>query len=178
MRLARPFYRLPMRFDVARLREEVSALPAAAWVAHPNDIAGNSALRLITVDGAENDEVDGAMRPTPHLERSPYVRQVLASLGVVWSRSRLMRLAPHADVPEHADINYHWYYRVRVHIPVFTTPDVLFRCGGETVHMAAGEAWVFDNWRRHSVLSRHGTAHRRGHQAGASGAHAHQEFPA
>jgi hypothetical protein len=153
MRLGRPFYRLPVRFDVARLREEVAALPAAGWVAHPNGIPGNSALRLITVDGAENDDVDGVMRPTPHLVRSPYLRQVLASFGVVWSRSRLMRLAGRAEVPEHADINYHWYYRVRVHIPVLTTPEVQFRCGGDAVHMAAGEAWVFDNWRRHSVVN-------------------------
>jgi hypothetical protein len=28
---------------------------------------------------------------------------------------------------------------------------VRFHCGGETVHMAAGEAWVFDNWREHRV---------------------------
>ncbi|HVO47834.1 MAG TPA: sulfotransferase [Steroidobacteraceae bacterium] len=153
MRLSRPFHRLPVRFDVARLRQEVAALPADAWVSHPNGIGGNSALRLITAGGGENDDVDGVMQPTPHLLRSPYLRQVLASFGVVWSRSRLMKLAPHADVPEHADINYHWYYRVRVHIPVFTEPSVLFTCGGETVHMAAGEAWIFDNWRRHHVLN-------------------------
>ncbi|HUI60192.1 MAG TPA: aspartyl/asparaginyl beta-hydroxylase domain-containing protein, partial [Steroidobacteraceae bacterium] len=151
MRLSRPFYRLPVRFELARLQQEVAAFPAEAWVNHPNGIGGNSALRLITAGGGENDDVDGVMQPTRHLLRSPYLRQVLASFGVVWSRSRLMKLAPHADVPEHADINYHWFYRVRVHIPVFTHPAVLFTCGGETVHMAAGEAWIFDNWRRHNV---------------------------
>ena len=71
------------------------------------------------------------MRPTPHLAKLPYVRQVLASFGVVWGRSRLMRLDPGAVVPEHADINYHWFYRVRVHIPIFTRPEVLFHCGNE-----------------------------------------------
>jgi hypothetical protein len=75
------------------------------------------------------------------------VRQILASFGVVWSRSRLLRLDPGAVVPEHADINYHWFYRVRVHIPIVTRPEVLFHCGGETVHMRGGEAWLFDNWR-------------------------------
>jgi hypothetical protein len=52
----------------------------------------------------------------------PYLRQVLAGFGVVWGRSRLMRLAPGASVPEHADINYHWHTRVRLHVPVFTQP--------------------------------------------------------
>lgn len=81
----------------------------------------------------------------------PYMRQVLAGFGVVWSRSRLMRLAPGVGVPEHADINYHWHTRVRLHIPVFTQPEVRFHCDGQAVHMAQGEAWIFDNWRRHHV---------------------------
>ncbi len=91
------------------------------------------------------------MLATRWLADMPYLRQVLAGFGVVWSRSRLMRLAPGATVPEHADINYHWHTRVRVHIPVFTRPEVRFHCGGQSVHMAAGEGWIFDNWRRHHV---------------------------
>jgi hypothetical protein len=91
------------------------------------------------------------MEPTPQLERCPYIRQALASIGVVWSRSRLMRLGPRSTVPAHADINYHWFHRVRVHIPVVTWPEVRFHCGGASVHMAAGECWVFDNWRVHNV---------------------------
>lgn len=151
MRLPKPFYRLPLRFDVERLRAEAAAFPAQAWVRHPNDLKGNSAARLISVDGGENDEVNGRMQATAHLQQSPYIRQILASLGVVWSRSRLLRLAPGATVPEHADINYHWFTRVRLHIPIVTRPEVRFYCGDQVVHMAAGEAWVFDNWRSHRV---------------------------
>lgn len=151
MRLAKPFYKLPLRFDVGRLCDEVAGLPASAWVAHPNAIAGNSAVRLIAAQGAENDAVHGAMLPTEHLQRMPYVRQILASFAVVWGRSRLMRLAPHASVPQHADINHHWFNRVRLHIPIVTRPAVRFQCGDSEVHMAAGEAWLFDNWRLHQV---------------------------
>lgn len=151
MRLPRPFIRLPVRFDLERLRAEIATVPPDAWAPHPNHIAGNTSLRLISAEGGENDDVDGVMRPTPHLAKLPYLRQVLASFGVVWSRSRLLRLDPGADVPEHADINYHWFYRVRVHIPIVTRPEVLFHCGGETVHMSGGEAWLFDNWRLHRV---------------------------
>lgn len=151
MRLPKPFFRLPLRFDVDRLRAEVAALPDHAWVRHPNQIQGNSAVRLISVDGGENDDVNGRMLATAHLQQSPYIRQILASFGVVWSRSRLLRLAPGATVPEHADINYHWFTRVRLHIPIITRPEVRFHCGDQVVHMAAGEAWVFDNWRSHHV---------------------------
>lgn len=151
MKLPRPFIRLPVRFDAERLRSEIAGLPAAAWKRHPVDFPGNSSLRLISRKGEENDEVGGPMLPTPWLQSCSYVRQVLASFGVVWSRARLMRLAPGANVPEHADINLHWFQRVRVHIPLLTNPGVRFHCGDESVHMRAGEAWIFDNWRLHRV---------------------------
>ena len=151
MRLSRPFFQLPVLFDAARLQAEVAALPVEAWVAHPDQLPGNSAARLISADGGETDSVHGQMLPTRWLGTMPYLRQVLAGFGLVWSRSRLMRLAPGAGVPEHADINYHWHTRVRLHIPVFTQPEVRFHCDGEVVHMAQGEAWIFDNWRRHHV---------------------------
>jgi Aspartyl/Asparaginyl beta-hydroxylase len=151
MRLSRPFFQLPVMFDAAHLQAEVEALPAQAWIPHPDRVPGNSAARLISAGGGETDSVHGQMLPTRWLDSMPYARQVLAGFGVVWSRSRLMRLAPGAGVPEHADINYHWHTRVRLHIPIFTWPQVRFHCDGQVVHMAAGEAWIFDNWRRHHV---------------------------
>ncbi|MBN8281145.1 MAG: aspartyl/asparaginyl beta-hydroxylase domain-containing protein, partial [Gammaproteobacteria bacterium] len=151
MRLPRPFYRLPVRFDAGRLVAELRTVPADAWAPHPNGIPGNASLRLISAGGGANDDVAGRMQATEALAALPYIRQVLASFGVVWSRSRLMRLAPGAAVPLHADINYQWFSRVRVHIPIETHPDVAFHCGDEQVHMAPGEAWVFDNWRLHRV---------------------------
>ena len=151
MKLTQPFFKLQVRFDAEILRAEVNALPAGAWARHPNAIEGNSALRLISVNGGENDGVFGLMQPTAHLKQCRYLRQILASFGVVWHRSRLMRLDPRSTVPEHADVNYQWFYRVRLHIPVVTHPDVIFHCGGQSVHMAAGEAWLFDNWRLHRV---------------------------
>jgi len=146
-----PFFRLPRRFDALRLRDEIAAIPPQAWVPHPNGILGNSSVRLISVNGDENDLVEGTMRETTHMTCTPYIRQVLASFGVPWSRSRLLRLAPGATVPPHADINYHWFYRVRLHVPVMTREEVRFHCDGTSVHMAAGEAWIFDNWRLHNV---------------------------
>ncbi len=151
MRLPQPFQRLSVRFDADRMREEIDRIPPSAWAAHPNDIPGNSSIRLISVNGTQNDDVNGRMAMTPHLAKLPYLRQILGSFGVVWGRSRLMRLAPGASVPQHADINYHWFTRVRLHIPIVTEPEVRFFCGDESVHMAAGEAWLFDNWRLHRV---------------------------
>lgn len=151
MKLPQAFVRLPLRFDAERMAREVAALPDSAWQAHPTGYAGNSAVPLIAVDGGDNDAISGPMAETRHLQQSPYLRQVLAAFQVVLGRSRLMALAPGARVPRHCDMNYHWFTRVRIHIPVTTTPPVRFHCDDEVVHMAAGEAWIFDNWRLHQV---------------------------
>jgi hypothetical protein len=78
---------------------------------------------------------------------------VLAALGTVLGRTRLMRLAGQAEAVPHTDTNYYWAQRVRVHVPIVTVPQVRFQCGGREVHMAAGECWIFDTWRRHNVLN-------------------------
>src|ERR1700739_1995352 len=94
MRLSRPFFQLPLLFETARLQAEVAALPTEAWTQHPDRGRGNSAARLISAGGGETDSVHGQMLPTRWLEGMPYVRQVLAAFGVVWSRSRLTGLGP------------------------------------------------------------------------------------
>jgi LPS sulfotransferase NodH len=151
MKLSTPFIQLPVRFDAERLADELAQFTESDWNAHPLNYQGNSALRLITANGGANDAISGEMMPTPYLQRCEYVQQVLGAFDCVWSRSRFMRLQPGAVVPPHCDINYHWINRTRIHIPVITHPDVKFICDGQQVHMAAGEAWIFDNWRQHTV---------------------------
>jgi hypothetical protein len=118
---------------------------------HVQGYAGNTAIPLISLRGEMNDDFNGPMQVTDKLERAPYIQQVLASFDEVFGRSRLMGLGPKCSVPEHRDVNYHWYNRVRIHIPVITNPKVLFYCGDKHVHMGAGETWIFDSWKRHHV---------------------------
>lgn len=153
MKLTVPFVRLPLAFDAARLAAEVASLPASAWMSHPSGLAGNTAVALVSREGGDNHDFAGPMRPTPRLQAMPCTREVMAGFGEVLSRSRLMRLAPGAEVSAHVDFNYHWYTRVRMHVPVITNPAVTFHCGDARVHMAAGECWIFDNWRRHRVVN-------------------------
>ena len=153
MRLSRPFIQLPYRFDAQRLAAEVEQFSDRQWMPHPSGLPGNSAIALISSGGGDNNSFEGEKRPTPHLERCPYMQQVMASFGEVLSRSRLMRLEPGAEVSLHVDFNYHWFSRVRIHIPVVTHPRVIFQCGPERLHMAAGECWIFDSWRRHRVVN-------------------------
>lgn len=154
MKLQVPFIQLPLQFDAPVLAAEIAALGEDAWRPHPLGYPGNSALALVSTDGDPgSDAVSGSMAPTPHLQRCPYLMQVMAELGAVWGRSRLMRLSGHSEVTPHADINYYWRERMRVHVPVVTWPEVRFRCGDAEVHMAEGECWIFDTWRMHHVAN-------------------------
>lgn len=153
MEIARPFIRLPFAFDADALAHEVMALSDEAWMDHPLGLRGNFAAPLISRDGSDNDDFHGRMCMTARLAACPYLQQVMASFGEVLGRSRLMKLAPGCEVSEHIDFNYHWYTRVRIHIPITTNPGVTFYCADESVHMRPGECWIFNSWRRHRVMN-------------------------
>ncbi|HJP68499.1 MAG TPA: sulfotransferase [Sphingomicrobium sp.] len=152
--LKQPFLKLPIRFDSEALAAEVRGLPAEAWTPHPTGYVGNEAVRLITPFGEPTDDIEGPMAPTEWLGRCSYIQQIMASIGAVWGRSRLMGLAPGSEVPSHVDINYYWRTHLRIHIPVITNPGVLFTCGDRTEHMAAGDCWIFDSFRWHDVQNK------------------------
>ncbi len=57
------------------------------------------------------------------------------------------RIYPHADTPVHAD------YWDRYHLVLQSGPGCNFRCGAETVHMAAGSVWWFQNAIEHEVVN-------------------------
>jgi uncharacterized protein (TIGR03032 family) len=154
MQLDSEFIRLPFQFDPEALSAEVEALGEGVWRPHPEGHPGNWALPLVAVNGDPwNDGVKGRMLPTAHLERSPYLRQVLATLDAPIGRSRLMRIDGNSEATEHVDVNYYWQSRVRVHVPIVTDPAVRFSCGSREVHMPPGECWIFDTWRRHNVVN-------------------------
>ena len=154
MKLDTEFIKLPLTFDVERMRAEVEAIPESDWRPHPQGHPGNSALPLIALNGNPMDDgVAGTMLPTPHLEKCEYLRQVLASFETVFGRSRLMRLEGKSEATLHVDTNYYWADRVRIHVPILTSPVIEFTCNERSVHMPAGEAWIFDAWRLHNVLN-------------------------
>lgn len=154
MRLDQPFLQLPISFSAETLADEIRALPPSAWQPHPTGFVGNEAVPLITPGGALTDGFEGPMAPTPSLRACPYIMEIMAELGCVWGRSRLMGLAPGREVPPHVDSHYYWRTHHRLHIPIITNPGVSFNCGDETVHMAAGECWMFDSFRFHDVQNK------------------------
>ncbi|MBX7247973.1 MAG: sulfotransferase [Caulobacteraceae bacterium] len=154
MKLQAPFLQLPVLFDAAVLEAEIAALGEEGWLSHPSGYEGNDFLPLISAYGEPaNEAFEGPMRPTPWLDRCPYLKQVLATLGATLGRTRLMRLSGQAEVNPHVDVNYYWRERMRVHVPVVTQPTVRFSAGATEINMKAGECWIFDTWSLHRVVN-------------------------
>lgn len=155
MRLPSELVKLPLKFDSERLADEICQFTELDWTSNPSGLAGNSALILVSVRGEINDgfALSGQMQPTEFLQRCPYMQQVFKAIEAPISRSRLMRLAPRTKVGTHLDARYHWYRRIRIHIPITTHPDIGFTCNGKRVHMGAGEAWTFDGSLPHGVVN-------------------------
>ena len=153
MKLNHNFIRLPLKFSVEHLKQELSYFDDKPWMPHPNNLKGNSAIPLISQNGGDNDDFHGAMKITQHLKKCKYIQQILSDFGEVFGRSRLMKLEGNCEVSAHTDTNYHWHNRVRIHIPIITNPDVIFHCGADSVHMQAGECWIFDAWQQHRVIN-------------------------
>ena len=154
MLLKQPFVKLPFQFDADQLHHEVEALPSDAWRGHPTGHVGNTAVIMVSRFGDHTDDtIGGRHEPTTWLGSDSYLAQTIAAFGVPVGRTRLMRIAAGGVATPHFDLHNYWFDRVRIHVPVITTADVSFECGDAAVHMAAGESWVFDTFRRHNVLN-------------------------
>ncbi len=162
------FKLLPQSFDCARLQRELRAILPSWWTVHRFHDSVNEAVPLISTDGtlanadgSDNHSLLPPFRRTKWLAFLPYMDQVLHSFMAKPLRARLMLLRPGQVVRPHQDRNPHWHDKVRVHIPIQTAPEVLFHVWTDqpsladidcdTVHMTAGEAWVFNNWFYHAV---------------------------
>lgn len=133
------FLRLPLRFDSGRLAAEAASLEPAA------------SIPLVAPGGDPAASARGAMRPTPQLARYPYARQVLAALGTVLGRTRLVRAAGPGEASARSELDYSVAQRVRVLVPLVLSPGVEFVDNGRALHPAVGECWVCDPWRPHAI---------------------------
>lgn len=60
-------------------------------------------------------------------------------------------LYENSTIPPHIDEGAYSDYYQRIHIPILTSPDVIFRCGDESINMAPGGVYLFDHKKIHSV---------------------------
>ncbi|OYO29007.1 aspartyl/asparaginyl beta-hydroxylase domain-containing protein [Janthinobacterium sp. PC23-8] len=153
--------RLPLRFDVARMQQESDQFTSTDWISHFNTGAYENGWSCLPLRSHGGDPLhimpldDAVYADTPHLARCPCLRQAIAGMDCEVGAARLMALDAGAVIREHRDAGTALADGVtRIHIPIHTSPQVLFRIDGEQVHFYAGHAWYMDASCRHAVENR------------------------
>lgn len=157
--------RLPVAFDVERMRADLDAVMAGDWVEHlvrQNYEGDWDVLPLRFTAGATHpvmqiyaDPTATAFEDGPLLDRSPYFREILAQFECPLQSARLMRLSPGSVIKEHRDhdLAAEWG-AARIHIPITTNPQVEFLLNRRRIVMEPGSAWYLRLSDPHSVANR------------------------
>ena len=154
MQLPQPFIRLALTVDADRLRSEIAQFgPGNGAITRKGTLAIRALPLVAGVESRTTTASPDRWAATPQLARCPYCPAGPGGAGRPARTNRLMRLDAGAEATAHVDTNYYWSQRVRVHMPIVTTPGVRFLCGDAQTHMAPGEVWIFDTWRLHNVLN-------------------------
>ena len=151
--------RLPFDFDPMGLAGDLAGIGEDEWVPHFNqfDYEGDwSGVALRSTSGQARqlypDPSKSEYLNTPVLARSPYLRSVLDTFHCPVLAARLLRLAPGSKIREHRD---HCLSledgEFRVHVPVQTSPEVIFLLAGEPVPLTSGTSWYLNVNHPHSV---------------------------
>lgn len=153
-----PYLKLPFSFDVARLRQELGQIEASQWIGHFNTSAYEknwSCLPLRSVDGRLDHIMpveDSNFQDTVLLQRCPYFREVIDRFECEKTSIRLMSLEPGGVIKEHRDNGGAFEDGMaRLHIPIQTCAQVMFRIEGQDIHFSAGDTWYLNASCLHGV---------------------------
>ena len=156
--------KLPLTFDVAKMREEVHRLNLQGFVEY-------SVLPLTApaheVDPSRDppppvdDYADGSWTEwldTPPLKSSPYMSSVIDTFRQHTDVTlvRLLRLAPGGNIKEHQDPTLGLEVQrsvIRLHVPIMTNERVSFLLNGTIVNMKPGECWYLRLTDPHRVVN-------------------------
>lgn len=154
------FFKLPLALDVSRLRQDLAICEAERWAQHFNtrDYDGEwTGIALRSVSGGSNDiyahsETPGIFTNTPLLEKCVYFKAILSQLACDIETVRLLALSPGSQIKTHRDPGLGYSHGAfRLHLPIYTDDQVLFRVDGCDLQMQVGECWYADFDLPHSV---------------------------
>jgi hypothetical protein len=159
--------RLDLAVDVSLLQAEVAALPDR-WHAHFQKAHYDGewmVLPLRSIGGRQEETLPFALggapveyAATPLLDSCPAIAGFLASLECPVMSARLLNLRRGAMIKPHTDPELAFENgEARIHVPIFTSPDVDFRIEDQRVVMEPGTCWYINANLTHCVTNRGGS---------------------
>lgn len=141
-------FRLPFTFDSNRLLADLAHCQTSEWKLHFNqkDFTGTwSSFALRSISGKENDIssiANANYQDTQTLLQCAYFQEVISAFDCPKEAIRLLSLSPKSYIKEHIDdqAGYESGF-LRIHIPIQTNPQVIFRVNQQILPMKSGECW-------------------------------------
>lgn len=149
--------------DIARLREEVLALPEATWDAEnadkPNrfealDRTRHIVFRFVSDFQDWRKHYERPLWSSWHELLEPVMAQAVAPYGYAnaeFPRVMLARMAPGGVIKPHRDANPAAKWPHKIHVPLLTNDRVVFFIDGTGYHFVEGEAVEVSNMAVHAV---------------------------
>lgn len=162
------YLKLPFSFDIAKLQHDLALAVRSPWIKHFNIQAYEkdwSCIPLRSVGGRIDHilPIDSEeFQDTEILEQCAYFREVIAQFQCEKTSIRLMSLATGGVIKEHRDAGSSIEDGItRLHIPIQTTPEVIFTIDHIPVHFSAGDTWYLNASCLHGVrnASQHARVH-------------------
>lgn len=152
------YLKLPFSFDVARLQHDLALAVQTPWIKHFNTQAYEkdwSCIPLRSVDGRIDHILpieSQQFRDTEILDHCLYFREVISQFQCEKTSIRLMSLGAGAVIREHRDEGSSLEDGItRLHIPIQTSPEVMFAIEHHSVHFSAGDTWYLNASCLHGV---------------------------
>ncbi|MCP9770168.1 aspartyl/asparaginyl beta-hydroxylase domain-containing protein [Lacihabitans sp. LS3-19] len=138
-------------FDSNKLLQDLRMCQSIQWPLHfnKNDFTGHwSSFALRSISGKELDILatpNAIYNDTPTLNKCKYFLEIINYFKCPKEAVRLLSLSPNSFIKEHSD-NAAGYSDgfFRIHVPILTNPEVVFRLNGKILPMQVGECWYAD----------------------------------
>ena len=157
--------RLPFSIQSELLLAEKGKIEQFQWQAHFNskDYQGDwSVAALMASDlSSQMKSTAGAIaQATPLLQELPYIASILHQMPFTIESARLLRMKPRTHILPHRDLGLCYELGCfRLHLPIHTSPGVVFIIDEQEIVMQAGELW-YGNFDKTHEVRHHGTEDR------------------
>ena len=163
------YARLNLPVDIENLQSETKELvDSNNWFPHLNErhYTGNWDVLALRSPGGNSKSIAADLMnesdfiDTPLMQRFSSVQKLVGNLYCPVMSVRLLRLKTGAVIKPHRDFDLCFEKgEARIHVPVFTNPDVQFFIEEERLPLKEGESWYINANLTHSVCN-HGATDR------------------
>jgi Aspartyl/Asparaginyl beta-hydroxylase len=144
--------RLPVRFDAARLQQEIGGLAESCWGTTAGRVGVHRRADAIFLRGFAPAEGNKPIEDREVFTQLPYAQFIIRELIPAQAfRCLIARLPAGASIAPHIDQAPYFAKTVRLHFPIKTHDAAWMTAASLTYRMQAGEVWALNNSGPHAV---------------------------